>query len=532
MREKLEANGKDLLVIDTGDRIEGNGLYDSSEPKGKYTFEIFRQQHIDVICSGNHELYKQNSSENELNITVPAFKDNYIASNLDIHDPISGKVIPLAPRYKKFTTKITGKRIVAFGFLYNFQNNYKNTIVTPVEKAIQEAWFQQAIRDRSVDLFLVIGHAAVRSAEFDAVFKEIRKVQWDVAIQFFGGHYHIRDYKKFDSKSYALASGRFMETIGFQSISGLVSKSAQTGASASLSFFRRYIDNNLYSLYHHSGHNQTTFHTTKGRNVSELIQQSRTELKLDETFGCAPRDFWMSRAKYPSKDSIFTWLEEEVLPETVNETSRADIPRLIILNTGAIRFDIFKGAFTKDSTFIVSPFTSAFHYVPDVPYDKAKQVLKLLNTGGEIIESSLPSMSLAKLAPPEQLGRDIDFDSDNQHLELREAHQLPLSVSDDLQPGYTTKDDAGEDGDDTVHSPISFYRVPNCIQSTVNPSNSSLDGTKVDLVFNEFLQSYIILALNLLGLDYSDKDVSASMDGEQFTNLLAKWISKNWAAHC
>ena len=532
LREKLESEGKDLLVIDTGDRIEGNGLYDASEPKGRYTFDIFKEQHIDVICSGNHELYKQNSSENEFNITVPSFKDSYVASNLDIHDPVSGELVPLAPRYKNFTTKVQGLRVVAFGFLYNFQNNYKNTIVQPVEKAIQEAWFQAAIRDRSVDLFLVIGHAAVRSPEFDAIFKEIRKVQWDTPIQFFGGHWHIRDYKKFDSKSYGLASGRFMETIGFQSISNLVPKSALVRTTTSPSFFRRYIDNNLFSLYHHSGYNETTFHSEHGRNVSKLIQQSRSELELDETFGCAPDDLWMSRAKYPSNGSIFTWLEEEVMPEAVNDTSRADKARLILLNTGAIRFDIFKGAFTKDSTYIVSPFTSGFHYIPNVPYDKAKQVLKLLNSVGDMFETSMQSLPLASLTPPEQLRQIEDPNFDLENTQIRNEAQIQLLGSDDLRPGYTTKDDAGNDGDDTIHSPISFYRVPNCIQSTVNPLNKSLDDETVDLVFNEFIQSYIILALEFLGLDYSDKDASQYMYGENFTNMLAKWISKNWARDC
>jgi 2',3'-cyclic-nucleotide 2'-phosphodiesterase (5'-nucleotidase family) len=39
----------DLLLIDTGDRIEGNGLYDASEPKGEYTLEIFKEQEIDDL---------------------------------------------------------------------------------------------------------------------------------------------------------------------------------------------------------------------------------------------------------------------------------------------------------------------------------------------------------------------------------------------------------------------------------------------------------------------------------------------------
>lgn len=221
MREKADEKGVDLLLIDTGDRIEGNGLYDASEPKGEYTLEIFKEQEIDVICSGNHELYKKNSSENEYTKTVPYFRNTYLASNLDILDPESGERVPLAPRYRKFTTKNQATRILAFGFLYDFTGNYNNTIVQPVEQTIEETWFQEAIRDREVDLFLVTGHVAVRSKEYTAIFKAIREVQWDTPIQFFGGHTHIRDYTKYDSKSYALESGRYLETLGFMSINGI-----------------------------------------------------------------------------------------------------------------------------------------------------------------------------------------------------------------------------------------------------------------------------------------------------------------------
>src|SRR2546421_7724600 len=212
MREKAKANGQDLLVVDSGDRIQGNGLYDASNPKGKYTYNIFKEQHIDVICAGNHELYQKTFSENEYLVTVPNFNDSYLASNLDIIDPDTGDLVPLAPRYKKFITEIQGLRILAFGFVFDFTGNYNNTVVQPVEQAVKEAWFQEAIRDREVDLFLVVGHVDIRAPEFDAIHKAIRSVQWDAPIQFFGGHSHLRDYKRFDSNSYGLGSGRFMET--------------------------------------------------------------------------------------------------------------------------------------------------------------------------------------------------------------------------------------------------------------------------------------------------------------------------------
>ncbi|OAP59912.1 hypothetical protein AYL99_04914 [Fonsecaea erecta] len=539
LKEKLDAEGLDLLIVDTGDRIEGNGLYDASEPKGLFTFDIFREQHMDMICSGNHELYLKNSSENEYLITAPAYAGSYLSSNLDIYDPNTGQLVPLAQRYKKFITKNQGIRIASFGFLYNFDRNSNNTVVQRVEQTVQEPWFQEAIRDREVDLFVVIGHAAIRSEEFEIIYKAIRSVQWDAPIQFFGGHYHIRDYRRFDSKSYGLASGRFMETIGFQSIDGL-STNTSRAAAGNPTFFRRYIDNNLYSLYHHSGHNASTFHSERGRNISAAIGEAREALDLDQTFGCAPKDLWMSRAPYPSNDSIFSWLEEEVFPGIVSDVRRGDRPHLVITNTGAIRFDIFKGAFTKDSTYIICPFTSGFHYIKDVPYSKAKHLITMLNRAGPIFENVDPSYAMWKLVPPEQIGvkEDNVVVLSDHHVR---GHSLQISLSDhdreNLTPGYTTHDDLGDDGDDTVHSPISFYEVPNCVQSTINPHPDTIDletdeGIVVDVVFNEFIEPWIILAFRFLGLEYSDEDVDQYMPGDNLTTLIAKWVAENWKIHC
>jgi hypothetical protein len=532
MREKAEANGQDLLVIDSGDRIEGNGLYDASDPKGEYTFDIFKEQHIDVICAGNHELYKKNSSENEYFITAPAFKDNYLASNLDIIDPGTGDLVPLAPRYKKFTTKKQGLTILAFGFIFDFTGNYNNTVVQPVEQTIKEAWFQEAIRDREVDLFLVVGHVHIRAAEFDAIYKAIRDVQWDTPIQFFGGHYHIRDYKRFDSKSYGLESGRFMETIGFLSVDGISKKAGRDpSAQASTTFSRRYIDNNLFSFYSHTGLNASEFHTEHGRNVSKSIQTARSELKLDQTYGCAPKDLWMSRAKYPSKDSIYTWLEEDVLPEIVSDKDRANQSRLAIINTGAIRFDIFEGPFTRDSTFIVSPFTSGFRYVKDVPVDKAIQLLSILNNNGQIVGVEGGAFKNRMLSPPEQFAILSDIIVDHEKV-VRSQTQQPLSDEEKLIPGYTTKDDAGSDGDDTEHSPISFYQVPNCIQSIINGSVTMSETDAVDVVYVEFIQPWVLLAFQFLGLDYEEADTAPYMYGESLTTLLAEWVTRNWKTNC
>ncbi|OQD66604.1 hypothetical protein PENPOL_c004G02148 [Penicillium polonicum] len=520
MREKAEAQGQDLLVIDTGDRVEGNGLYDSSEPKGIYLSDILQHQHIDLLTSGNHELYKQNTSEAELLVTVPNFRGNYLASNIDIIHPTTKELVPLAPRFKKFTTKKQGIRIVAFGFLFDFNGNYNNTVVQRVSSTIKEDWFQEAIRDKEVDLFLVVGHVPVHSPEYRAIFKEIRGIRWDTPIQFFGGHQHVRDYAQYDSKAFGLASGRFMETVGFMSIDGLASKTSRQSAAGPV-FKRRYIDNNIFSYYHHTGLDQETFPTEQGLNVSRLIAKARTDLHLDQIHGCAPHDLWMSRVKYPDPSSIYTWLETQVLGDLRDET-RGDTPRVAIINTGAMRFDIFKGPFTQDTTFIVSPFTSTFRYVKDVPYDKAQLIVEVLNEQPQVL--SMDESSLTTLGPLEQLAYPEDVIAQNW---ASATGQIPMS-SPDLVPGYTTKDDAGTDGDDTIHAPINFYRVPNCIQA-LKSANASETPKTVDLVYLDFIEKYIILAAKFAGLDVDiAKESDVYMPNVSLTNLILDWVKKNW----
>ncbi|KAK4693171.1 hypothetical protein P7C71_g4181, partial [Lecanoromycetidae sp. Uapishka_2] len=542
LRVKADNEGVDLLVVDTGDRVEGSGLYDASDPKGKYTLDIFGEQDIDVICSGNHELYKSNSSENEFYQTVPNFLGSYLASNLDIFDPKTGEQRPLAQRFKKFTTKNQGIRVLAFGFLYDFTGNSNNTVVQKVEDTIKETWYQEAIRDREVDLFLVIGHVALRSTEFARIFRSIREQQWDIPIQFFGGHTHIRDYAKYDSKAYALESGRYMETIGFMSISGLSTGGRPVPNSSdaedpylklasSPTFSRRYIDNNLFSFHHHTGLDENTFPTAHGRNVSSMIAKDRKLLKLDQTYGCAPRDYWTNRAPFPSKSSIFSWMQEEVLPDMIHDPERGSKPRIVLTNTGALRFDIFKGPFTVDTTYSVSPFTSGFRFIKDVPFSVAKQLLVILN---QEVPQLWPASQSFAFKSPESLGH-VHWSDDRF---LRSFDQAPLGKSDDqdtdLTPGYTTTDDAGSDGDDTIHAPITFYRVPNCLESRIDfPANEAdsiegADPATVDLIYVDFIESYILLALKFLGTDYDEGSTENYMEGQSMTEVIAEWVKGHW----
>jgi len=106
MREKADAIGVDLLLVDTGDRIEGNGLYDASDPKGKYTYDIFREQDIDVITPGNHELYQLDAADREYEESVPNFKGKYLlVVNLARKSSYNAQLAALEKDYETYKDK-------------------------------------------------------------------------------------------------------------------------------------------------------------------------------------------------------------------------------------------------------------------------------------------------------------------------------------------------------------------------------------------------------------------------------------------
>lgn len=87
-----------------------------------------------------------------------------------------------------------------------------------------------------------------------------------------------------------------------------------------------------------------------------------------------------------------------------------------------------------------------------------------------------------------------------------------------VSPGYVTTDDFGTDGDDTLHSAILNFPHPNDVQANASfPTNGTLPE-KVDLVFFDFLASWILNALKTVGADYSTKDVLQYMPPDFTTN--------------
>ncbi|ODA82598.1 hypothetical protein RJ55_01105 [Drechmeria coniospora] len=524
MKRTAAKRGVDLLLIDTGDLHDGNGLSDATPIDGTMSMPIFDELEYDLLTIGNHELYVSEVSYQMFNEYARRWGDRYITSNVKVLNKTSGQHEYVGKTHRYFTTR-HGLRVMAFGVLFDFVRNSNASIILKAQDMIKEPWFLDALTTKDpIDMFILFGHNPAHPSNpvstFKLVFDEIRKVHPKTPIQIFGGHSHVRDFAVYDESSVAIASGRYCETLGWVSMTGFdesnsafdgsekprcslhPSRPALDNSTSPFLYSRRYLDWNRKTFIYHSNSHELHYDRRAGKKVTDKISKTRHVLKLGDVAGCAPQDWCMSCA--PMEDlnkNIYTGLMSPAMSAMVVNKTRADKPRIILANTGAIRFDLHKGPFTYDDNFIVSPFRDVFLYIPDVPFKLASQVIRKLNLG------PVAKRELASMANP----LDSCTDPSLGYLSRRDMRETRGVVrrQEIVVPGYTTTDDWGTDGDDTEHSEIPSYEIPPYWETRASFPDDGSDPETVDLVFFDFIEK---LVLNDLGAGYTHEMVQCYVD--------------------
>ncbi|KAI9278393.1 Metallo-dependent phosphatase-like protein [Phascolomyces articulosus] len=529
MKEKAKKLKKDLFIIDTGDTHDGNGLSDVTNPPGKVSQSMLQKIPYDILAIGNHELYVDEITENVYKDFMPSWKGRYLASNVYFKDINNNKTIPLGDKYTYFTGEF-GTRVLAFGFLFDFTGNGDNSVVHKVEDEILEPWFTEALTSHTPDIIALTGHTGIRFKEFNVALKAIRKHYPYIPIAVLGGHLHVRDFAIYDGWAAGIASGRYLESVGFFSIEGIKQSKKfidkhgyndKDSLPSNLTFHRRYLDQNRKTyIYHSVQDKEKKFDTSRGKKMTNEITFWRQKLGIAQALGCSPQDYYLSSVEPTSNASLFTLTTQEVLPKAVADPKRP-YPAHIIINSGILRYDVYKGNFTLDNVYQVSPFVDHFYYMPGVPYDAAAQVLDRLN--GDTKANSF------------RRKRSIRNDYEQQLEPL--SYNIPMlrRAGDDdilLTPGYTTIDDLGSDGDDTTHSEIPYYNAKAFIATDMPQQGSNDADSLVDLVFVDFIQS--IVESVIYGLTGKNYTVEKSYGNPNITSS-TMWIdfAKNhWAENC
>ncbi|PPQ79916.1 hypothetical protein CVT26_004176 [Gymnopilus dilepis] len=337
--------------------------------------------------------------------------------------------------------------------------------------------------------------------DWPLVFNAVRAVHPTTPIIILGGHTHIRNCVQLDGRSMSLESGRYMETVGW-----LSAKLDHKGSKKNITFSRRYLDPNRVTYEFHTKRNNFDFDTVQGLAITAGLNNLAKKYDLSFLYGTAPHDFYLSRAPYPSNDSLLSLFAQDAMPVALAiNNSRASIPNIMITNSGSQRFDVFSGTFTKNDQLTASPFADTFLFIPNVTFATASKVLPALNNAGadERRRSFLEDREqvLYGHGYVETIYRKWLEEQDRRDgLERRAAQNLTL--------GYVTQDSCPGVGDDILHAPLPFFDSPDFIGS--NSPTVSAD-TPIDLVFVDFIESQLLGILNSVQSEkkYTESDVQS-----------------------
>ncbi|KAL2845929.1 Metallo-dependent phosphatase-like protein [Aspergillus pseudoustus] len=581
MKDKALRKKVDLLLIDSGDFHDGGGLSDSTSPKGAVSDSIFETIDYDILTIGNHGVRTGAEALNVHHNLSRVFGDRFLTSNVDVKD--NGILKPIGNRYRAFQTR-NGLRIVAFGVTINdpVLRDLANTEVYSAEWIFKQTWFEEAM-GKEADLYVLVGHAPTyapcRDPKKDNPLVCLRdriRSKTDRPIQLFGGHAHHRDFTCYDERSAGIESGKYCDTVGWVALNEVSSpawsgaktllggdearpnKSCATGKGNQGATYRdtpylldrRYLDWNRVTFAYHTGNLEgatgnnpsvpVSFDTPLGRKVTDDITKARHLLNLTHFLGCAKQDYCFNCKKVGQDGNIYELLKD-ALADTVVRKERASVPRVVISNDGTIRDNIYQGPFMTGDAYAIVPFPNHFQYIATMSCPEFKKMTSRLRTMQEVSciedtdhddnDSSSMIDDESPRSKPQSHHLDLRgiIDDRSDHHEAT-SPQLQNGQRKQHSPGYTTHDALGNDGDDTLHSPlIEDERYMKLFWSNASFPNPSQYPASFDVVFTNYLAKRIVAALNETGAPYTEKDVVDYLPRTYTSrDVLVDYTARHW----
>ncbi|KAH9470866.1 hypothetical protein Pst134EA_004783 [Puccinia striiformis f. sp. tritici] len=301
----------------------------------------------------------------------------------------------------------------------------------------------------------------------------------------------------------SLASGRYMETLGWMSLSGLDEPEQKP------KFTQCYLDANRVTYEFHEGEK---FDTLEGVQTSAKLTRAAEAFDIHHRLGVAPHSFFGYRVLSTSKESLsYLFTGPDGVFETIVKNREHSNPMLGIIHTTAMRADLYKGNFTSNDQYVTMPFDNFFQYVVDVPQKTAEEVLGILDAGGPVRNKAQLRQLRRDFETGEGIPRDQNFhlghdvneyylawirlqSGDHHH----QQHTLMSEGSDSqttktsYEYGYITKDQCPGNGNGAIHTPLPIVDQTEYVATSIPQDSSNL----IDAVFNSSMAKFILEALN------------------------------------
>ncbi|KAL0221909.1 hypothetical protein RCL1_001763 [Eukaryota sp. TZLM3-RCL] len=345
--------GRNFLLFDTGDQVQGTGLSDATPVIGSVVLQATDKIPYDGLTIGNHELGVPE--------TIDWMRTNY--RHLKEGRVVSGNVIysdgkHFAAQSRTMYSSGTGHKVLVLGFMYNDQYPHKNTIVQTVEKTVTSSKFISIMKEsQDVAFIVVMCHFEHSNPETLTIHNQIRRFLPKTGIVYLTGHTHQQKWQTIDNNAIAMESGCYYHSVGridfaFDDSTGKLDKVSH-----------KWIKANRQALIAESGVSESQFDTDNGLALKKFLVEQFKKLGLDKVLGCAKQK--LDRyAPISQANSVFKLFLNDIFPSFMNKESKNQ--QILIMNTGSVRAHIFQGEVTVDDLMSVDPFDNVYVTFPDL----------------------------------------------------------------------------------------------------------------------------------------------------------------------
>ncbi|KAK2947546.1 putative Ser/Thr protein phosphatase family [Blattamonas nauphoetae] len=377
-RKKNKAANEIVLAFDTGDMIEGTGLSEVNGSRGAEIYNIMKDIPYDAIVNGNHDIKYDKSVDHIVSSFAPAFGDRYLAGQAVYYNTSK----TLGNPFKILNLDNGNGRVLLLGFTYNVANVQTHVKVTGVSAYLKQSWFARAMATTDVKAIICLCHINTDHTHLNNIHAAIRAKQPKTPIIFLTGHSHEERTKSFDSESFAMESGKYLNTIGILSFalpqkankasSNFAELTEVNGGYASgidlTSFSKRYLETNVGKMQKEVGVNSTAWATPVGSRIKANLKSRLNANGLLKQIGCAPQFY--SNMEFPLPAiSLYSLLVDKVYPKS--GPKRADVLKLnadlseheiagngvntVYIQDAKMRYNVYKGSMLLDDLYCVDP---------------------------------------------------------------------------------------------------------------------------------------------------------------------------------
>eukprot|EP00931_Biecheleriopsis_adriatica_P066355 TRINITY_DN40730_c0_g1_i1.p1 TRINITY_DN40730_c0_g1~~TRINITY_DN40730_c0_g1_i1.p1 ORF type:complete len:526 (+),score=92.06 TRINITY_DN40730_c0_g1_i1:46-1623(+) len=392
-KEECHKQGKDLFFVMNGDINDGTGL--STDPPVQLV-PLLEKMPWDALTIGNHELYKSVFVEylTRRDGFANFWGDRYLTANV-----LNATTRRPLGRTHKFLEGQFGTILLALGFLYNMPDHDPAVEVLKVQDVVKQEWFRDLLsgKEKSFDAVLVLGHMDCQDPLVRVLLQAIRELQPNLPVQFVTGHSHARKFASLDAAATSFEAGHYLDTVGFASFPKKKATLSHASSASAVGFQHVFINGSVAEFRKVVG--VRNLDTPAGRDLTKAIMDSRQNMGLRDSLGCAPMTFHQFLA--PSKEnSLWNLFLDRVIPDTIFRGAAA---KVFVAGTGSMRYDLYEGNVTKDDVVTMMPFADEFWLVaPRVPGAMISAVLAELN------REQQPTASWSDFALPNYLATSFD----------------------------------------------------------------------------------------------------------------------------